>query len=1020
MVNKNFMGFIRVFASIIILFILNSTSFADSGGDWSSMFSPSGIVPQLSSSNRTSIQEFEEVKIRGKNLILIGAQAGQDINLVLKHKQISSYQDLGNWELRNAEMDTLASGNFLLNESVTVSYTSQKTETLFLCVDTLRNGLIILSSQAPVGIGASSKAHLISNANKELYISVPAKLQEFSVEIFSSVSLENVKIEIYNPASQKVGEGETTSQNQDVLVNVQTGEYADCIWKIIIKTPTEGILEDYYIKLSGKIPPAMTLWNTDKFLFSPFGTTESVAVMVDKVLAATTLYDVQEWMVEEYHDAGFNVYVPRKYYGDSSSYTTDLAQLNETAEWCDARNMKTLVWMRGTLSAPFSDPSADGKRYLPGTGEISIWSPNSDELWSYLSNFILSYANLSTTQKGLQGVFLDFEDYSAEKYLAPSVNTYHISYDDVIIGQFEAANNITISVAPADRKQWLEENDLHDQFVSFQLEKWRQRCQSLRSAVDAINPQFQFYVYPFGRLTPFSIGIDAPVGRLSSPQAPVVLADSTCYDSDVSIIHDAPAAVLKATEKIDAGNNYAAMLNTPYMLLAGFDPICQVNDFQPLEYLARVPIVGAEKGNGYWVFYEFGSSEDAEGYHPYCMNCFSSVNDKIALQDWDASEYSYQEVFPWDSLWLNGVAPNVSCSDSTTSQTIPNCYLRGGAYLMLNCTKDVEVNISLKNRQLGSYTDLTAWEVRYSGSMKQSICKGLIQTDSTGNISFTPEHNGLYFLCTHSVKNAMEVESCNVPYAIYAANYFNLHQNTSPLYFYVPDDVATFTLNVKGTTNEHVKVSIYSPSGILVASDYTTDENKEKQISVNVSSSDAGVWKIVPESNGINILEDYYLKLSPGIAPCLTLSQDYAFFNKVDVEAETGTMTAPMQTAIDVSDPDCEYIFSGISNSGSALIEFTIPEDGEYYVWGRVWAVDGVHDSLYVLAEGDDPNDKNSYIWDVGTIYGEWQWKRVKTRTISPRTFVWNAGAHTLNILSRESFTRLDKLVITKDPNFIP
>ena len=55
--------------------------------------------------------------------------------------------------------------------------------------------------------------------------------------------------------------------------------------------------------------------------------------------------------------------------------------------------------------------------------------------------------------------------------------------------------------------------------------------------------------------------------------------------------------------------------------------------------------------------------------------------------------------------------------------------------------------------------------------------------------------------------------------------------------------------------------------------------------------------------------------------------------------------------------------------SHSGLVEYQIyfPEDGTYYIYGRVIAPDGGSDSFYVTWDAEDKCDQNgTNVWDVG------------------------------------------------------
>jgi len=100
-----------------------------------------------------------------------------------------------------------------------------------------------------------------------------------------------------------------------------------------------------------------------------------------------------------------------------------------------------------------------------------------------------------------------------------------------------------------------------------------------------------------------------------------------------------------------------------------------------------------------------------------------------------------------------------------------------------------------------------------------------------------------------------------------------------------------------------------------------------------------------------------------------------------------------------------------------------IPAAGQYVIWCRVLASASAHDSFFVSVDGGAED-----VYDVaeGTWSSVWQWSRVNGRaggpalTLNPRIFTLSAGVHTLLFRARDTDTRLDRLVVTDDLNFVP
>jgi hypothetical protein len=144
---------------------------------------------------------------------------------------------------------------------------------------------------------------------------------------------------------------------------------------------------------------------------------------------------------------------------------------------------------------------------------------------------------------------------------------------------------------------------------------------------------------------------------------------------------------------------------------------------------------------------------------------------------------------------------------------------------------------------------------------------------------------------------------------------------------------------------------------------------------------------------------------------------------RVVVQAESASLTSPFGRHKESAASDGQYISTHTTNAGSATISFTIPTADTYVVWARVLGRDDSHDSFFVLADGQGRD-----VFDVaeGKWSASWQWSVINGRStggpasISPRTFMFSKGTHTLTFEGREADTWLDEILITNDLNAAP
>ena len=97
----------------------------------------------------------------------------------------------------------------------------------------------------------------------------------------------------------------------------------------------------------------------------------------------------------------------------------------------------------------------------------------------------------------------------------------------------------------------------------------------------------------------------------------------------------------------------------------------------------------------------------------------------------------------------------------------------------------------------------------------------------------------------------------------------------------------------------------------------------------------------------------------------------------------------------------------------AAHMEIEVPADDDYVIWARTMGLDGKSDSFFIAVD-----DGEKQQWAVGRSKGEpeWQWARIEA--LMPARL--SAGKHVLHVHSREDGTRLDKLIVTNDPFFVP
>lgn len=155
----------------------------------------------------------------------------------------------------------------------------------------------------------------------------------------------------------------------------------------------------------------------------------------------------------------------------------------------------------------------------------------------------------------------------------------------------------------------------------------------------------------------------------------------------------------------------------------------------------------------------------------------------------------------------------------------------------------------------------------------------------------------------------------------------------------------------------------------------------------------------------------------------ILLTSDTNYVPPISFEAESGALVAPMAILSDTNASHGQYIASSVAESGQASFTFGIPATNQYFIWCRVLATNSSADSFYVSMDGGP-----ELIYDIaeGKWTNQWQWTRLIGRSsgapvdFTPRTFNLDQKMHTLVFRGREGNSKLDRILLTSDPNFDP
>jgi len=599
------------------------------------------------------------------------------------------------------------------------------------------------------------------------------------------------------------------------------------------------------------------------------GRSVKLKIFVDKVIGAGGQGGLGwgQQAVTEAAEAGFNVFSPR--IGGE-----DMEKVHQMTLWCRQHGMYHVPWMRGTLVAP-DGPEADGKRVVWSAGaEQALWSVNSEEFWQWTTDLILRYAQLSVELPDLIGVFLDYENYATGP--RGGWMLYGLMYDDVIMAMFAEEEDIELpELAPAERAPWLEENGLSDSFREFQIASWRERCKDLREAVDALNPDFQIFMYP----SVGSLFMQTAYGEWGTEAAPVVIATPHTYGR--------PGAYLPQADALAANREMVMReiavprdLGVHFLYTGGIDPVVRGAD---PEFSGKNALMMSEVGDGYWVFYE--GPVYTEPSHAEYMRWFRWANEAIDEGRFEAYEEPRENPESWIAQLLGALgeegAELILPEVTGEREEFDRLLLRFDNILIVAAKTGQPVDIVMGHQSLGPQPIPLRWEVR--NSELQSIGSGEVALGTQGSIAFTPEADGVFIIPVTAGGSAYWVVSTNVPLGLSAAGGARFifisdadRARQMPLYFYVPEGLTEFSLSIVGQGSETVRVDVLNPRGETVATGQTTEPAR---VTVAVTTGDGAgdVWSVILREADSGSFEDNSIRLDKRVSPILSLSAEHVF-----------------------------------------------------------------------------------------------------------------------------------------------
>ena len=128
------------------------------------------------------------------------------------------------------------------------------------------------------------------------------------------------------------------------------------------------------------------------------------------------------------------------------------------------------------------------------------------------------------------------------------------------------------------------------------------------------------------------------------------------------------------------------------------------------------------------------------------------------------------------------------------------------------------------------------------------------------------------------------------------------------------------------------------------------------------------------------------------------------------LEAEQGSITAPMAAQSHAQASACGFVTSHEAGAGEVTFTVNLSQAGNYWLWGRTRAEHSGANSFWVSVDG-----AAEVRWDFA-VATDWSWSSIKNALTGVQVyFPLGAGAHTIRIRCREGSSPLDALAVGLD-----
>ncbi len=198
------------------------------------------------------------------------------------------------------------------------------------------------------------------------------------------------------------------------------------------------------------------------------------------------------------------------------------------------------------------------------------------------------------------------------------------------------------------------------------------------------------------------------------------------------------------------------------------------------------------------------------------------------------------------------------------------CTLRGQHGVVLLARKGEQIQLKVRNRQLGRYHDPLAY-VLLAPDGKQ-LASGNVGLNDQQTVAQEAPADGIYNFIASAGSNGWQVDAANQHFCLRAKE-LKLLFGSRKMYFYVPPGTTEFSLSLTSAApGETTAMTIYAPDGTVAARGNTNNRTGQFAPKIPVPpGQDGRAWSLrLSGVKGAGVCEDSKLVLGSELPPYLT------------------------------------------------------------------------------------------------------------------------------------------------------